>query len=391
MAKAAARLSPRNPSTAWQFHGWATTREAGGMTDTSRPKDSPHQTGDSAGLPHQLVSALDAFGRYLSLERSRSEHTVRAYLADVSSLLDYAVTKHQVDRLSALDLAVLRLWLGEQQGRGSAASTLARHAAAVRTFMSWALREEIITTDPSLRLRSPKNAKRLPHVLQASQMERLLSPGETNDSLLPGGDEPSGRSHGGDSITDRPPGPREDSPQTAEPLTPRQLAVSDRNRAILEMLYATGIRVGELVGLDIDDVDHDRRTLRVLGKGDKERTVPFGQPAHLALGDWLGRSRSQLAIDGSGPALFLGERGARMGQRQVRSMVAKALTGLGDTAARGPHALRHTAATHLLDGGADLRTVQELLGHSSLATTQLYTHVSVDRLRSSYQQAHPRA
>ncbi|WP_417218845.1 tyrosine recombinase XerC [Arthrobacter sp.] len=335
--------------------------------------------------------ALDGFERYLSLERSRSEHTLRAYLADVSSLLGYASTEHQLDQLSAIDLSILRLWLGEQQHRGRASSTLARHAAAVRTFMGWALREELITTDPSLRLRSPKNAKRLPHVLQASQMERLLVADEdsgTSSSELqtPGPYQSHHVESPGEPLT-----ASTDAGSGEVSLTPRQQGVADRNRAILEMLYATGIRVGELVGLDIDDVDHDRRTLRVLGKGDKERTVPFGQPAHRSLSDWLRRGRTQLANEHSGPALFLGERGARMGQRQVRTMVQRALEGLGDTAARGPHALRHTAATHLLDGGADLRTVQELLGHSSLATTQLYTHVSVDRLRSSYQQAHPRA
>lgn len=317
----------------------------------------------ASGLPVEYEVVLDRFERYLALERSRSEHTRRAYLSDVTSLLEFAATEHGIKALTEIDLAVLRLWLGEQQARGKAPATLARHAASVRTFMAWALREEIIPADPSLRLRSPKNAKRLPHVLQDSQMHRLLD------------DEPQA----------------EPGAAPAPAPTPRQRAVADRDRAILELLYATGIRVGELTGLDVDDIDHDRRTLRVLGKGDKERTVPFGQPAHQALSDWISRGRTQLAINGSGPALFLGERGARMGARQVRSMVQRALEGLGDTAARGPHALRHTAATHLLDGGADLRTVQELLGHSSLATTQLYTHVSVDRLRNSYQQAHPRA
>ncbi|MDN5813730.1 tyrosine recombinase XerC [Arthrobacter sp. AOP36-C1-22] len=323
----------------------------------------PAGAGDASRLPAGYEAALDRFERYLAWERSRSEHTRRAYLGDVTSLLEFAASEHGLKALAEIDLAVLRLWLGQHQASGKAPATLARHAASVRTFMGWALREELIATDPSLRLKSPKNAKRLPHVLQGTQMHRLLD------------DEPAA-----------------DPEATPAPVTtPRQQAVADRNRAILELLYATGIRVGELTGLDVDDIDHDRRTLRVLGKGDKERTVPFGQPAHQALSDWISRGRTRLAIDKSGPALFLGERGARMGARQVRSMVQRALEGLGDTAARGPHALRHTAATHLLDGGADLRTVQELLGHSSLATTQLYTHVSVDRLRNSYQQAHPRA
>ncbi len=160
---------------------------------------------------------------------------------------------------------------------------------------------------------------------------------------------------------------------------------------MVELLYATGIRVGELTGLDVDDVDPDRRTLRVLGKGNKERTVPFGVPAAVALDDWLRRGRPALVSSLSGPALFLGQRGKRVDPRQVRSVVGTLLEALGDTAATGPHALRHSAATHLLDGGADLRAVQEILGHSSLATTQIYTHVSVERLRNSYRQAHPRA
>jgi integrase/recombinase XerC len=160
---------------------------------------------------------------------------------------------------------------------------------------------------------------------------------------------------------------------------------------MVELLYATGVRVGELAGLDVDDLDPDRRTLRVLGKGNKERTVPYGLPAAVAVDDWLRRGRGKLAVRDSGPALFLGVRGRRVDQRQVRSVVKVLLDALGDTSATGPHALRHTAATHLLDGGADLRAVQEILGHSSLATTQIYTHVSVDRLRKSYQQAHPRA
>lgn len=334
-------------------------------------------------------AAVDDFERYLSLERSRSGHTVRAYVGDISSLLEFAAGRHAARKLEDIDLAMLRLWLGEQQAAGRAPSTLARHAAAVRTFMGWAVREELIAADPSLRLRSPKNAKRLPHVLQATQVGRLLDTDHpVRDTQQPSGSARTEAADTKESETSQPGAAT--APEPPKPAA-RQRAVLERDHAILELLYATGIRVGELTGLDIDDVDHDRLTLRVLGKGNKERTVPFGQPAHEALSNWLSRGRPQLAIDRSGPALFLGERGARLGQRQVRAMVERALAGLGDTAARGPHALRHTAATHLLDGGADLRTVQELLGHSSLATTQLYTHVSVDRLRTSYQQAHPRA
>jgi len=234
-----------------------------------------------------------------------------------------------------------------------ARSTLARRAATARSFTKWALREELIATDPAIRLQAPKRGKSLPGVLQQQQILRVV------DSL------DAAAADGG------------------------PLAL--RDRAMVELLYATGVRVGELAGLDIDDMNPDRRTLRVIGKGNKERTVPFGVPAALAIDDWLRRGRPALATATSGPALFLGVRGKRVDPRQVRAVVAVLLQELGDTAATGPHALRHSAATHLLDGGADLRAVQEILGHSSLATTQIYTHVSVDRLRKSYQQAHPRA
>ena len=303
-------------------------------------------------IPPALAEAAAAFGRYLDAERGRSAHTVRAYLADVESLLGHAASEGATG-LGDLELGTLRRWLGAQSEAGMARATLARRAATARAFTAWAVREELLAADPALRLRAPKREKSLPGVLQQGQVQRLVAGAEA--AAADGG--------------------------------PMAL----RNRAMLELLYATGIRVGELTGLDIDDLDPDRRTLRVLGKGNKERTVPYGVPAALAVDDWLRRGRPALVADVSGPALFLGARGNRVDQRQVRSVVKDQLEGLGDTSATGPHALRHSAATHLLDGGADLRAVQEILGHSSLATTQIYTHVSVDRLRSSYQQAHPRA
>lgn len=316
---------------------------------------------EGVATPESFRAAVDAFERHLLLELGRSPHTVRAYVGDVNSLL-LACAGRGGRGLEDVDLALLRLWLGDQRSAGKSRSTLARRSAAARTFLGWAKREGLVDLDPSSRLQSPRGGRGLPHVLQQAQMQRLL---DAPDSVA--GDDVGGGS------------------------SARQSAVRDRDAAILELLYASGLRVGELADLDIDDVDHDRRTLRVVGKGNKERTVPFGLPALDALGNWLRRGRPVLATPASGPAVFLGLRGSRIGQRQVRDMVSKALTALGDTAATGPHALRHTAATHLLDGGADLRTVQEMLGHSSLATTQLYTHVSVERLRSSYQQAHPRA
>ena len=303
-------------------------------------------------LPRELSRASDDFSQYLSGERAMSAHTLRAYLGDLRSLLAHAASEGAT-RLEDLELGTLRRWLGAQSQAGVARSTLARRAATARAFTAWALREERIDSDPSLRLKAPKRERTLPGVLQSQQLRRLLT---TLEEAATGG----------------------------EPLP-------IRNRAIVELLYATGVRVGELAGLDIDDLDPDRRTLRVIGKGNKERTVPYGVPAALALDDWLRRGRPLLVRNNSGPALFLGSRGSRVDQRQVRELVNKLLEALGDTSASGPHALRHSAATHLLDGGADLRAVQEILGHSSLATTQIYTHVSVDRLRNSYQQAHPRA
>jgi integrase/recombinase XerC len=303
-------------------------------------------------LPPALEEAIGGFGSYLEGERARSAHTLRAYLSDLRSLLEYAASEGVTD-LPGLELGTLRRWLGAQSQAGMSRSTLARRSATARSFTTWAMREEIIHTDPALRLRAPRTEKSLPGVLQSQQLSRLL-------------------------------GSLEEAASDGSPL-------AVRNRAMVELLYATGLRVGELAGMDVDDLNPDRRTLRVIGKGNKERTVPYGVPAAVAVDDWLRRGRPVLAKERSGPALFLGSRGNRVDQRQVRAVVKDLLEALGDTSATGPHALRHSAATHLLDGGADLRAVQEILGHSSLATTQIYTHVSVDRLRKSYQQAHPRA
>ncbi|MGO4187185.1 tyrosine recombinase XerC [Pseudarthrobacter sp. TAF60_1] len=303
-------------------------------------------------LPPPFERALAGFGRYLAAERARSEHTRRAYLSDLRSFMEYAASEGATD-LPELELGTFRSWLGAQSQAGMSRSTLARRSATARSFTTWAMREELIEVDPALRLRAPKAEKSLPGVLQSQQVLRLLS--------------------------------------SLEEAAAEGSPVPVRNRAMVEVLYATGLRVGELAGLDVDDLNPDRRTLRVLGKGNKERAVPYGVPAAVAVDDWLRRGRPLLATDHSGPALFLGSRGNRVDQRQVRSVVKDLFEALGDTSATGPHALRHTAATHLLDGGADLRAVQEILGHSSLATTQIYTHVSVERLRRSYQQAHPRA
>lgn len=306
---------------------------------------------DASEVLSRHAEVLHAFARHLGAERGRSPHTRRAYLGDVRHLLQYAAGLG-VDDLAHLRLGDLRSWLGAQADAGAARATIARRAAAARTFLAWASRTGRIPTDPSLRLLAPKRTKTLPGVLKQSEAAALLDVAAVR----------------------------------ADDADPVHL----RDRAILELLYASGIRVGELVALDLDDVDLADRVVRVMGKGAKERVVPFGVPAAAALADWLA-VRSAVVSDRSGPALFLGRRGGRVDARQVRSAVHELLAHLPDAPDLGPHGLRHSAATHLLEGGADLRVVQELLGHSSLATTQIYTHVSMDRLRQSYLQAHPRA
>ncbi|HET6968688.1 MAG TPA: tyrosine recombinase XerC [Ornithinibacter sp.] len=296
--------------------------------------------------------ALPAFERHLRAERGRSAHTVRAYVRDVSVFLD-AVDAHDEAALRTVSLADLRAWLGVLSRRGAARATIARTSASLRTFFGWLERTGRLETDPSLRLSAPSRHRTLPPVLAQRSAAALL------DVAAVAADD--------------------DDP------------VHLRDRAALELLYGTGIRVGELVGLDVDDVDLGSNVVRVVGKGDKERRVPFGIPARTAVVEWLDRGRPRLVNPESGPALLLGRRGRRVDQRQVRAVVHDLLRHVPDAPDLGPHGLRHSAATHLLEGGADLRMVQELLGHASLATTQLYTHVSVDRLKRSYAQAHPRA
>ncbi|TDC03940.1 tyrosine recombinase XerC [Nonomuraea longispora] len=287
---------------------------------------------------------LAEFGRHLRLERDLSPHTVRAYLTDVTSLLD-----HLGGELDALDIGALREWLAYQHEEGKARSTLARRTACARTFTAYCHRRGWLPTDPGLLLGTAKTARSLPSVLDQEQAQAAM-----------------------------------EVPAAAEP---KEL----RDQALLELLYATGVRVSELCALDVDDVDRDRHVLRVLGKGRKERSVPFGLPALRALDRWCIHGRPLWTRARSGPALFLGVRGGRIDAGTVRRVVHARLAQVEGAPDMGPHGLRHTAATHLLEGGADLRSVQELLGHASLNTTQIYTHVSIDRLRAAYRQAHPRA
>ncbi|MGC5171108.1 tyrosine recombinase XerC [Micromonospora sp. DT81.3] len=303
----------------------------------------------------ELDAAADAFALHLERVRRLSPATVRAYRAD---LRDLAATAGLVP-LEQIDLELLREWLWNATKRGDARSTLARRTAAARSFFAWCLDEGLVATDPSLRLVAPKRGRTLPAVATADALRELLDGYQV-------------RAEAGDPLV-------------------------LRDHALLEVLYGAGIRVSELCGLDIDDLDLDRATARVLGKGSKERVVPFGTPARRALGAYLTRGRPVLRsrIDSARPtagaAVFLGARGGRIAPRSVYDLVSRALGPLVGSSAVGPHALRHSAATHLLDGGADLRTVQELLGHASLGTTQIYTHVSSERLAATYRLAHPRA
>jgi integrase/recombinase XerC len=303
-------------------------------------------------LPPALADALEAFTRHLRSERDLSEHSIRAYRGDVTTLFEHA-RRMGPDTPAALDLLLLRSWLAGQVTRGMARTTLARRAAAARAFTAWATREGLLATDPGALLATPRIGRTLPGVLRRDEADALL--------------------HIAAVAAD------DDSP------------IAVRDLAVLEVLYASGIRVGELCGLDLFDVDRARRVLRVLGKGSKERTVPVGLPALRAVERWLAQGRPALTGPGSGAALFLGSRGGRIDPRTVRRVVHTLLAHVPGAPDLGPHGLRHSAATHLLEGGADLRSVQELLGHATLATTQIYTHVSVDRLKATYDQAHPRA
>ena len=295
------------------------------------------------------TEVVAAFGLHLRAAKGLSPHSVRAYCGDVQHMIDFA-RRRGLD-WNDIDLATLRGWLASMAAVPLSRATIARRGAAARTFFAWATTEGHIPADPSARLVTARAGSTLPTVLAVRPAGQMLD--VARDAALSG-----------------------------EPTRVRDWAV-------LEMLYATGVRVGELVGADVDDVEESTRLLRVLGKGAKERVVPFGVPAARALAAWLD-ARPALVTAESGAALFIGARGRRMDQRQVRSLVHRAAgeAGVDDVA---PHALRHSAASHLLQGGSDLRSVQEILGHASLATTQRYTHVSPERLRRSYALAHPRA
>ena len=316
----------------------------------------------SGGKRMPLDALLEDFTVYLAAERGFSPNTVRAYRTDLRGLLAFAAGR-AVGDADGLTLDLLRDWLWVATQAGLSKATIARRSASARGFTAWLTRTGVSPLDPAVRLRSPKPGRTLPRVINRAQMQALL------DHL---------------ELRARAGGPHE-----------------MRDQAIVEVLYASGLRVSELVGLDVPDVDLSQLTVRVTGKGSKERVVPFGVPAQRALIAYLERARPVLltaaevepagSAAGRPTALFLATHRRRIGVRAVYRLVAGLLAEIPGNGPAGPHALRHTAATHLLDGGADLRAVQELLGHASLGTTQIYTHVSAERLRQSYQNAHPRA
>jgi integrase/recombinase XerC len=274
-------------------------------------------------------------------------------MGDLDSFFEH-LDKLDVNDFSIIELSHIRSWLANQQVKGGARTTLSRRAVSIRLFTKWATKKGFLSKDIGATLATPKGARTLPEVLNVSDAAIAM------DSM---------------------------AARVAEEDGP----IPIRDCAILELLYASGARVSELCGLDLEDIDYQRQTIRVLGKGNKERTIPIGNPAMRALENWLKQGRDQLAGEKSERAVFLGARGKRIDQRTVRTVVYEALEALEGARKMGPHALRHSAATHLLEGGADLRTVQEILGHASLATTQIYTHVSTERLQKAFRQAHPRA
>ena len=291
------------------------------------------------------------YEEHLVLVRNLSDNSIRGYISDLNSLLEH-INKLGVREFKDLELKHIRSWLAYLQTNGASRATLARRIVSIRAFTYWAASQKWIDSDIGASLEVPKPQRKLPDVLNQDEAQTVVAAMQTRVN-----EEPS----------------------------PENL----RDLAIIEVLYASGIRVSELCGLNLRDLDFERNTLQVLGKGNKERVVPIGIPAVRALKSYLESARESFRNELSADAVFLGTRGKRIDQRIARAVVNDAMQAIGSN--MSPHGLRHTAATHLLEGGADLRTVQEILGHSSLATTQIYTHVSPERLKEAYKQAHPRA
>lgn len=291
------------------------------------------------------------YEEHLVLVRNLAENSIKGYVSDLESFLKHIETIG-IDEFSQLELSHIRSWLAELQRSGVARATMARRIVSIRAFTYWAASQGWIRSDLGAELAIPKPHRTLPEVLDIADTQIVLASAKAR--------------------ADEDPNP-----------------IAIRDLALIEVLYATGVRVSEICGLDIRSIDESRNTLQVMGKGSKERVVPMGIPAVYALRHYVEVARPELVSTKSGNAVFLGSRGSRIDQRTVREVVYQAMSAVGSK--MGPHGLRHTAATHLLEGGADLRTVQEILGHSSLATTQIYTHVSPDRLQKAFDNAHPRA
>lgn len=296
---------------------------------------------------------LEEFLDYLKIEKNRSENTLRSYQTDLELLLEFLTNKGVSDwNESTSDL--IKEWIIDLKRKQISNTTITRRISSVKVFFGFLIKRNLIETNPTLKLISPKLNKVLPNVLGQKQAEQLLTQAANVE------------------------------------IEEEAVEVRIRDYAILEVLYSTGIRVSELVGLNLEDINFSNLTLKVLGKGRKERVVPFGIPARDAIDKYLDESRNKFNnknID----ALFLGQRGNRLNVRQVRRILNKAMSQIENGKEISPHDLRHSAATHMLEAGADLRIVQELLGHSSLATTQKYTHVTIERLREVFANAHPRA
>ena len=324
---------------------------------TSAAGASPPPAGRRAVPPADpsAQSAIAAFVAHLRDERGLSSNTIAAYQGDLQQFFAFAAGAGRPSPEDA-DPMLLRRYLAHLHGRGLAAASLQRKVATLRACFRFLRRRGVVTDDPAALLEAPKGERRLPVVLKPRQVDALLA-----------------------------------APATDDP-------VGMRDRAVLELLYATGIRVGELCGLRLPDVDLAARTVRVVGKGAKERLVPFGAPAHVAIVAYLDGGRPLMlpapgadVAPGAVEAVFLNRRAKPLTPRDARALLARYRAGTDAPAGTSPHTLRHSFATHLLEGGADLREVQELLGHAALTTTQTYTHVSKERLRRVYEQAHPRA
>lgn len=356
--------------------------------------------GDFCDLRYHCARYVD----YLRANKGLGSATLRAYSADVLQCLEWCNRNGFCD-LREVSTSVLRQWM-YWLNKNHARSSLARKVVAVRGFFAWAKHVGLISANPAQILSTPKIANELPTVLDESQAQKLLDYADSyadncadncadnfaQDSTEHDSTEQSSTQKKPRAQKSQASERKENTPQKSPKKSPQEHAIALRNAAILELLYATGMRVGELISINVQDMDFENHTVKVTGKGNKQRVVPFGVPAANACKEWIEHGRSALLEKHAetSQALFLGARAKRIDQRIVRSIVhaAAAAANVPDVA---PHALRHSAATHMLNGGADLREVQELLGHSSLNTTQRYTHVSIQALKQRYSQAFPRA